>query len=613
MKSNKEDIGCLASIIVAVLLFVALVVWIRLDDKKEAKFNTYKEEAKSYFEQKDYEKAIQIYLLSQEYANEEKANKTNIDIAVCYDSLSQYENVIKYYDFYLEHISDFDEVYFTKAYTHYKYKNYSRGIETFNDILKQHCTETDTYLISKGKEYLTKHKKDKAIDIFLKAIKVNFFKIYALEGVIRGYAFVGEEANLDTLFIKKNLTMDKDFYEACQFVLTEYYYDTKQYYDNKFKSADDVLSYFRKWGGTDQFPKMKIKELVSQTYNNKWYVGGILLETTSRKYAPNTTLNWVLNFWNNFDDKSEIFNKGEFINNVSKYISELSVDTIIKNKTTIAQIINKFKSPNISDATFDVLLSVGNYHYHSENLDKAETFYSNSLQDISTIKDDSDSTRIQKLQKIQFQLACVYYNKQNYLKAKDYYLKSRTICEQIKTQNPQYSINGIIFILSPLSYTYRRLNDYQTAISLSKERIELLQKNKDVISNYEVTLAEAFLECSYFYLYTNSYDLAEQYHKKAQAIKVSSVSLKINETILLLLQGRYSQIDFAYYNERREKANSYENLSKMLGNNQNNTTKQEINHYVQVVLMRLDELQKANVIPRERYADVEKIRKMLRD
>jgi len=111
---------------------------------------------------------------------------------------------------------------------------------------------------------------------------------------------------------------------------------------------------------------------------------------------------------------------------------------------------------------------------------------------------------------------------------------------------------------------------------------------------YLTSLATNHGRLSWYYLFIKEYDQSEQAARRALELDATQTWVKTNLAHTLLFQGRFPEAE-AIYKE----------LSQTI--DQGNET------YSKVLLNDFDELEKAGVIPEEHKADVEKIRKMLRE
>jgi len=192
-----------------------------------------------------------------------------------------------------------------------------------------------------------------------------------------------------------------------------------------------------------------------------------------------------------------------------------------------------------------------------------------------------------------YSISSFYYTTENYTKAKEILLKSQKIYEQYKDLAPQRFIEEIQPVLHLISFSCRRLTDYQCAFSTKKYQQDLLKKYKNVADNYNNKLCDILLDFSYLHFYTNELNLSEKYLKEAKQINSSGYMVKATETLIWAFQGKIKSIESLY-------------------NKLCQSQSEECDYYKKVCLLRFDEFEKAGIISEARKADVEKIRKMLK-
>jgi CHAT domain-containing protein/Flp pilus assembly protein TadD len=188
-----------------------------------------------------------------------------------------------------------------------------------------------------------------------------------------------------------------------------------------------------------------------------------------------------------------------------------------------------------------------------------------------------------------------YYDSEDYKRSKAYYLKYYDFRKPDVENNPtQYSVYWFVNNLSSLIRTYNKLSDYQAAIRVCKESIELIERHKEHFKNYSSDLARKYGSLSWYYLLIKDYRQAEQAVRKGLDINGKEVWIKTNLAHALLFQRKTQEAE-EIYNE----------LAQTIYHN--NET------YVSTLLEDLELFEKAKVIPQNVKRDVERIKIELND
>ena len=112
--------------------------------------------------------------------------------------------------------------------------------------------------------------------------------------------------------------------------------------------------------------------------------------------------------------------------------------------------------------------------------------------------------------------------------------------------------------------------------------------------NYQQAIAQRFTSISFYYLFIHEYTLSEQYALKALELDNTYSVPKTNLAHALLFQNRFSEAEIIYKELMQAIYKDNETFTKLL-------------------LEDFDQLEKEGAIPEKQKADVEKIRKMLRE
>jgi len=178
-------------------------------------------------------------------------------------------------------------------------------------------------------------------------------------------------------------------------------------------------------------------------------------------------------------------------------------------------------------------------------------------------------------------------------KALEEHEESLNIYRYLVYDNPKAYLPYVAIILDSLGRVYSNINEYSKALKKHEEATKIYKSLvADNPKAYLPYLSQNYGHLSWNYLFTKEYSEAEYYAFKA--LELSRMSdVKNCLAHALLLQNRFLEAE-----------NIYKELLQTIIKND------EI--YTQTLLEDFDKLEKANVIPENCKAEVEKIRKMLK-
>jgi tetratricopeptide (TPR) repeat protein len=301
----------------------------------------------------------------------------------------------------------------------------------------------------------------------------------------------------------------------------------------RIQSSCGCLSWEIKGGGVSKLFKQGEKGAIIMTMNTKHYMGNFT------KYA------WI---YVNGTSNAKITVKGEVVKTQNA-------------KTVLAQADSLSKAKNYTEAI--VLLE--------KNIPLFET---DSVYDLSFAYN---------------RLGNNYYDVEDYGQAKTYYLKYYDFKKPYLESNPAQYAYWYSNNLSSLARIYEKLFDYQAAIRIYKENIELIERYKEYFENYSSDLAGKYGNLSYFYLFSKEYSLAEQSAQKALSIDSTKTWVKTNLAPALLFQGKVQEAE-TLYNELAQ------------------TVYRDNVTYAATILEDFEQLEKAKVIPQNMEKDIERIK-----
>ena len=236
------------------------------------------------------------------------------------------------------------------------------------------------------------------------------------------------------------------------------------------------------------------------------------------------------------------------------------------------------------------MYNLGNLHSDINEYTKALDEYEEALKIRRKLAEENPKTYLPDVANTLLNLGNLHFNINEYTKALDEYEEALIIRRKLAEENPKAYLSDLAMTLNNLSILCQQAKDYSKSIYYLNTLNDLLHKYKDPIY-YKPQLAQNYGSLSWWYLFTKEYSKSEQ--SARQALKLNSASIaKTNLAHALLFQNRFSEAEAVY----KELSQTIEDSNET---------------YSQILLDGLNELGKANVIPAERKADVEKIKGLL--
>jgi tetratricopeptide (TPR) repeat protein len=222
-----------------------------------------------------------------------------------------------------------------------------------------------------------------------------------------------------------------------------------------------------------------------------------------------------------------------------------------------------------------------------EKLEEALDFYRELLR-------DNPKTHLPDLALCLHNLAVIDKREKYYQQALKKNKESLAIRTELARKNPKGFLSDVLLTLGNLANVYLVMSDYHKALEKYEEQlkisIELAKENPKYLSD----VVQSLNSFSWTYLFTKEYVKSEQFALQALEKDSAFVLAKTNLAHALLFQNRFS-----------EAKKIYKKLSQTQKNNNETYTKTLIDD--------LDEFEAAGVIPEKCKANVEKIRKMLKN
>jgi tetratricopeptide (TPR) repeat protein len=184
-------------------------------------------------------------------------------------------------------------------------------------------------------------------------------------------------------------------------------------------------------------------------------------------------------------------------------------------------------------------------------------------------------------------LGNLYADLQDFSKSEIAYNEALDIRRQLASDNPQVYESFLASTLVNLGLLYCQQEQYQKAIPVFEESLlhyKNLSSNNPSFFQYYINI---LVNQSYLFIYAEEFVKSEQYAREAILYDASLLTAYTNLAASLLFQGKYTEAEDIYRQYKDEKKDSFHKD--------------------------LQDFEAAGVIPDERKADVEKIRKLLNE
>ena len=325
----------------------------------------------------------------------------------------------------------------------------------------------------------------------------------------------------------------------------------------------------------------------------------------------------------------------------------LHVDTREYSKTSeeyeeALTIFKKLAEENPKTYLSDVAITLNNLgvlHWNANELKKALEEYEEALTIYKKLIEENPNAYLPVIAAIQNNLGLLYKSTYDYAKSLEKYEEALLNRRKLAEENPKKYLLDVAITLNNLGLLHTDMAEYPTALKEYEETLKIYRNYAEENPNaYTFDVARTLLnlsilrwnindyqkaieECeealkmtkklaaehpkaylpyvtmmlgnlSAYYLCTKQFTLSEQSARQALELDGTMIWVKANLAPALLFQNRFSEAETLY-----------KELSQTIY--QNNET------FTQPLLDDLKEFEKTGVIPEERKADVEKIRKML--
>lgn len=182
-------------------------------------------------------------------------------------------------------------------------------------------------------------------------------------------------------------------------------------------------------------------------------------------------------------------------------------------------------------------------------------------------------------------LADLYSKTQRLTESENSYMEALEIYRRLSTSNPKTYEPVMAKVLKKLATLYSRTQRYDESDQLHREAVEIYGRLSVKGSQYKSDLARVLGNWAFLKDLMGQFEEAEQLSKEGISIDPTQLFIFTNLASSLLLQGRFDEAEAVYCKYKEEKKNSFLNDFKRF--------------------------EAEGIIPEERKADVERIKKML--
>ena len=183
-------------------------------------------------------------------------------------------------------------------------------------------------------------------------------------------------------------------------------------------------------------------------------------------------------------------------------------------------------------------------------------------------------------------LAILYWKTQRFEESETLYLEALEIRRHLAKDNPQVFEPYVAMTLDNLASLYSDTQRFKEGETLYLEALEIRRRlAKDNPQAYEPDVAMTLNNLANLYLQQEQFSQAEQYAREAISIDGTKMFVYTNLAAALLFQGKYDEAEQVYRQYKDELKDSF--------------------------LQDFQDYEEAGLIPKERKAEVERIKKML--
>jgi len=278
-----------------------------------------------------------------------------------------------------------------------------------------------------------------------------------------------------------------------------------------------------------------------------------------------------------------------------EYYAEYDYNTAEKYYLRSLEINEKLAKNNIKRLSPDVarlLVNIGNiYHNGQKDYRKAEKYYLQSLPiHEKLVKERPSAIRLSNLSVALRNIGLNHHEQRKYRKTKPYYLRCLQIREELAKEQPDKYLPELACILADLGSHLLTQKNYKKANKYFQRSLQIAEQlAEEDAETHLPRLVSMYGNLSWNSLFFAEYSKSEKFARQALALDDTQLWIKVNLAHALLFQNRFSMAETIYME-----------LSQ--------TTEKNDKTFTSSILADFEALKRANAIPKNHKADVEKIK-----
>lgn len=234
-----------------------------------------------------------------------------------------------------------------------------------------------------------------------------------------------------------------------------------------------------------------------------------------------------------------------------------------------------------------VQMNLGNLYFNIPKITECETSYINAVEILQRLAKDNPILFEPRLAYVEIRLGTIYNATQRLTDCEIILKAAQKIYERLSRNNPEQYNAYLADARSNLSDVYSQQNKYNEAYDILKKLIPLVREFYNHGADIEELLSNKLTNLSFYANIIGKFDEGEKYSKESLAVDSTDHLAYTNLAAALLMQGRYVEAEKLYLQFKSEFKDGF-----------------------------LDDLNifaEHGVIPKEREADVERIKKLLNE
>lgn len=231
---------------------------------------------------------------------------------------------------------------------------------------------------------------------------------------------------------------------------------------------------------------------------------------------------------------------------------------------------------------------LANLYLNAKRFDESEKMYKLAIDMYKRLAEDNPVAYEPALAKIYHNLANLYNYTLHFTESEQMYKVAIDIYKRLTETNPQACEPDLAQSYHDLATLYFGVQRFDKVELMHKAALVIHKRlAKDNPQIYKSYLAVDYINIAYTFILSKQFVQAEQYSIKALKVDSTKYFANTNLALAYLLQGKYTDAEKIYIQYKSELKNDF--------------------------LNDFEEFAKAGIIPTERKADVEKIKKMLKE